>query len=212
MDQTKIRRRDFLRLSAMAAAGAAAVACQPQTVIVRETVVVEGTPVEVEVTKVVKETVEVEKVVKETVEVEKEKVVKETIEVEVEAVGQPLERYDLQRATGVEQVPGVEVGEVESEHPVLEEGQPAVGHELVQRHAAGQGRARCHARALDQVEPVARGRVEQRRQPLGRVLSVGVQANLSDARTAGLFSSPSTRAFMRLGTVQYLPGFSPTMK
>ena len=43
----KFTRRDFLRLSAMAAAGAVAVACQPQTVIVKETV---------EVEKVVKET------------------------------------------------------------------------------------------------------------------------------------------------------------
>jgi peptide/nickel transport system substrate-binding protein len=47
----------------MGAAGAAIVACQPQTVVVQETV---------EVEKVVKETVEVEKVVKETVEVEKQ--------------------------------------------------------------------------------------------------------------------------------------------
>jgi len=80
METKKLRRRDFLRLSAVAAAGAAAVACQPQTVIVRETVVVESTPIEV--TKIVKETVEVEKIVKETVEVEKEKIVKETVEVE----------------------------------------------------------------------------------------------------------------------------------
>jgi len=58
----------------MSAAGVAVVACQPKTVVVKETV-------EVEVEKVVKETVEVEKVVKETVEVEK--VVKETIEVQV---------------------------------------------------------------------------------------------------------------------------------
>jgi len=81
MEERKLRRRDFLRLSAVAAAGAAAVACQPQTVIVRETVDVE---------KVVKETVEVEKEVTKVVEkevtkvVEKqvEKVVKETVEVE----------------------------------------------------------------------------------------------------------------------------------
>ena len=56
----KIGRREFLSLSAMAAAGAAAVACQPQTVIVKETV---------EVEKVVKETVEVEKEVTKIVEV-----------------------------------------------------------------------------------------------------------------------------------------------
>jgi peptide/nickel transport system substrate-binding protein len=52
----KLDRRTFLRLSAMAAAGAAAVACQPQTVVVKETVEVEKevtTVVEKEVTKVV---------------------------------------------------------------------------------------------------------------------------------------------------------------
>jgi peptide/nickel transport system substrate-binding protein len=52
----KIGRRQFLRLSAMAAAGAAAVACQPQTIVVKETVEVEKevtTVVEKEVTKVV---------------------------------------------------------------------------------------------------------------------------------------------------------------
>ena len=58
-------RRQFLKGLAAAAAGTLVVACQPQTVIVKETV-------EVEVEKVVKETVEVEKVVKETVEVETE--------------------------------------------------------------------------------------------------------------------------------------------
>jgi peptide/nickel transport system substrate-binding protein len=77
MDE-RLGRRQFLRLSAMAAAGAAVVACQPQTVVVKETV---------EVEKVVKETVEVEKEVTKVVEkevtkvVEKEKVVKETVEV-----------------------------------------------------------------------------------------------------------------------------------
>ena len=65
----RMDRRKFLKVSALAAAGTAAVACQPQTVIVKETV---------EVEKVVKETVEVEKVVKETVEVEK------TVEMKVE--------------------------------------------------------------------------------------------------------------------------------
>ncbi|MFN2220436.1 MAG: ABC transporter substrate-binding protein [Anaerolineae bacterium] len=69
----KLDRRGFLRMAAMAAAGAAAAACQPQTVIVekevkvtevvkevvKETVVVEGTPkvVEKEVTKVVEKVV-----------------------------------------------------------------------------------------------------------------------------------------------------------
>lgn len=79
MTRQKLNRRDFLRASALSAAGVAIVACQPQTVVVKETV---------EVEKVVKETVEVEveveKVVKETVEVQKEvtKVVKEVVEVE----------------------------------------------------------------------------------------------------------------------------------
>jgi len=67
----QLNRREFLRLSALAAAGVTVVACQPQTVIVKETVEVEK-----EVPKVVKETVivekEVPKVVKETVIVEKE--------------------------------------------------------------------------------------------------------------------------------------------
>ena len=56
----KIGRRQFLRLSALAAAGVAAVACQPQTVVVKETVEVEKL-VEKEVTKVVEK--EVTKVV-----------------------------------------------------------------------------------------------------------------------------------------------------
>ncbi len=76
MQRNKLARRDFLRLSALAAAGAVAVACQPQTVIVKETVEVPK-----EVTKVVEK--EVTKVVKETVEVAKEvtKVVEKTVEV-----------------------------------------------------------------------------------------------------------------------------------
>ena len=57
MSRTKISRREFVRGAAVAAAGVAVVACQPQTVVVE---------------KVVKETVQVEKVVKETVQVEKE--------------------------------------------------------------------------------------------------------------------------------------------
>jgi peptide/nickel transport system substrate-binding protein len=59
---SKLTRREFIRISALGAAGAAAAACAPQTVVVKETV-----------------EVEVEKVVKETVEVEVEKVVKETV-------------------------------------------------------------------------------------------------------------------------------------
>lgn len=71
--EKKLNRRDFLRMAAMAAAGVVAAACQPQTVIVekevkvtevvkevvKETVVVEGTPkvVEKEVTTVVEKVV-----------------------------------------------------------------------------------------------------------------------------------------------------------
>ena len=60
MEDKVLTRRNFLRMAGLAAVGTAAAACQPQTV-------------------VVKETVQVEKVVKETVEVEKE------VEVEVTA-------------------------------------------------------------------------------------------------------------------------------
>ncbi len=69
MSTDKLSRRHFLRVAAMSAAGAGLIACQPQTVVVKETV---------EVEKVVKETVQVEvekevtKVVKETVQIEKE--------------------------------------------------------------------------------------------------------------------------------------------
>jgi anaerobic selenocysteine-containing dehydrogenase len=61
----KLGRRDFLRISAGAAAGAIAAGCQPQTVVVEKE-------------KVVKETVVVEKEVEKTVIVEKE-VEKETV-------------------------------------------------------------------------------------------------------------------------------------
>jgi hypothetical protein len=72
-----IGRRQFLRLSAMAAAGAAAVACQPQTVVVKETVEVEK-----EVTSVV------EKEVTTVVEKEVTKVVEKEKVVEVEAASE----------------------------------------------------------------------------------------------------------------------------
>jgi len=75
MSTNLFSRRDFLRAAALSAAGAAVVACQPQTVIVKETVEVEK-----EVEKVVKETVVVEKeVAKEVTKiVEKEKIVEVT--------------------------------------------------------------------------------------------------------------------------------------
>jgi peptide/nickel transport system substrate-binding protein len=78
-EQERLSRREFLSVIAMAAAGATVVACQPQTVIVKETVEVEK-QVEKEVTTIV----EVEKPVEKEVTkiVEKEKVVKETVEVE----------------------------------------------------------------------------------------------------------------------------------
>jgi ABC-type transport system substrate-binding protein len=64
MSENKLSRRDFLKHAALAASGVALVACQPQTVVVKETVEVEK-----EVEKVV--TKEVEKIVKETVVVER---------------------------------------------------------------------------------------------------------------------------------------------
>jgi peptide/nickel transport system substrate-binding protein len=67
MNRDMLSRRQFLRAAALTAAGAAAVACQPQTV-------------------VVKETVEVEKVVKETVQVEVEKEVTKVVAKEVTKV------------------------------------------------------------------------------------------------------------------------------
>jgi len=68
-------RREFLRTAALGAAGVAAVACQPQTVVVKETVEVEK-----QVEKVVKETVVVEKEVEKEVTkiVETEKIVEVT--------------------------------------------------------------------------------------------------------------------------------------
>ena len=58
MNVTKLNRREFLRVTAASAAGVTLVACQPQTVIVKETV---------EVEKVVKETVKETVVVEATV-------------------------------------------------------------------------------------------------------------------------------------------------
>jgi ABC-type transport system substrate-binding protein len=69
MTEKQLSRRRFLKRAALAASGAALVACQPKTVVVKETVQVE---VEKEVTKVVEVEKEVTKVVKETVVVEKE--------------------------------------------------------------------------------------------------------------------------------------------
>jgi peptide/nickel transport system substrate-binding protein len=96
----KLSRRDFLRASAMTAAGILAAGCaQPTAVekVVKETVVVEK-----EVEKVVKETVvvqkEVEKVVKETVVVEKE--------VEVAVGGYPVPRAEtlVINETGIQRI------------------------------------------------------------------------------------------------------------
>jgi peptide/nickel transport system substrate-binding protein len=67
----RFTRRSFLRASAAAAAGAVIVACQPQTVVVKETVQVEK---------------EVEKIVKETVVVEKEKEVTKVVEKQIEKI------------------------------------------------------------------------------------------------------------------------------
>lgn len=74
-DRKKLNRRDFLRMAALAAAGGAVVACQPQTVIVEK---------EVKVTEIVKE------VVKETVVVEGEsKIVEKEVTKIVEKVVTP---------------------------------------------------------------------------------------------------------------------------
>ena len=71
MQKRKLTRRDFLRLSAMTAAGVVMAACAAPTPVVveKEKVVTQVVEKEVPVEKVVKETVPVEKVVKETVEV-----------------------------------------------------------------------------------------------------------------------------------------------
>ncbi len=73
MEPKKLTRRELLRYVGLAASAGVLAACAPKVVeverVVKETVVVEGTPQVVE--KVVKETVQVEKVVKETVIVEK---------------------------------------------------------------------------------------------------------------------------------------------
>jgi len=75
MEKRKLTRRDFLRLSAMATAGAIAAACAPATPIVVEKEVIKEVPVEKEVVvekEVIKEVpVEVEKIVEKEVAVEK---------------------------------------------------------------------------------------------------------------------------------------------
>ncbi len=70
-NREKLSRRGFLRAASMMTAGVAVVACQPQTV-------------------VVKETVEVEKIVKETVQVEVQKEVTKVVEKEVTKVVEKL--------------------------------------------------------------------------------------------------------------------------
>jgi peptide/nickel transport system substrate-binding protein/oligopeptide transport system substrate-binding protein len=98
-----ISRRQFLRVLGTTAAGTVAAACQPKTVIVKETVEVEKEKI-VKETVVVKEEVQVEKVVKETVvvkqEVEVEKVVTPTPDPYTTIYGEKLPRdaapYDMQ--------------------------------------------------------------------------------------------------------------------
>ena len=82
MDSKRLSRRQMLKFLGMGAAGAALAACQPKTVIVKETVVVEK---EKEVTKVVKQ------VVKETVVVEgTPKVVEKEVTRVIEKVATPV--------------------------------------------------------------------------------------------------------------------------
>jgi len=108
----EFNRRQFLRLAALGAVGVAAAACAaptPEVVekvvkeVVKETVIVAGTPqvVEKEVTKVVKK--EVTKVVEKEVTKVVEKVVKETVVVEAppgDAVNVFPTKADYQAATG----------------------------------------------------------------------------------------------------------------
>ena len=98
-----VSRREFLRVAATAAGGAVLVACQPQTVVVKETVEVEK-----EVTKVVEQ----EKVVKETVVVEKEKEVTKVVEKEKVVTATPAPLREAPQLRGL-----VEAGEL----PPLEE-------------------------------------------------------------------------------------------
>jgi len=86
MNKDMWTRRAFLRAAALSAAGAAAIACQPQTVIVKETVEVEK-----EVEKVIKETVVVEKEVEKEVTKVVEKEVTKIIEKEVQVTVVPEE-------------------------------------------------------------------------------------------------------------------------
>ena len=58
MSRKRMSRRQMLKGIGLAAVGAAAAACKPQTVVIKETVIVEGTPQVVE--KVVEQTVVVE--------------------------------------------------------------------------------------------------------------------------------------------------------
>jgi peptide/nickel transport system substrate-binding protein len=102
MSENKIGRREFLRLAAMSAAGAGIVACQPQTVVVKETV---------EVEKVVKETVEVEKEVQVTTVVEKEVEVTKIVETEkvVEVAGVSSKQApDLQQMVKDGKIPSLD--------------------------------------------------------------------------------------------------------
>jgi peptide/nickel transport system substrate-binding protein len=110
MSNNKVSRREFLYLGAAAAAGAALVACQPQTIVVEK---------EKEVTKVVTE----EKVVKETVEVAKE--VTKVVEKEVTKV---VEKEKVVTATPMppaNQAPALERMVSAGQIPALEERLPS---------------------------------------------------------------------------------------
>jgi len=107
-ERKELSRREFLRVSALTAAGIAAVACQPQTVIVKETV-------EVPVEKVVKETVEVQ--------VEVEKIVEKTVIVEKEV---PIEKEVIVTATpsAYSESPGYNLAIAQGKLPPLDERLP----------------------------------------------------------------------------------------
>ena len=93
MEKRKLRRRDFLRLSAAAATGAVVAACAPATPIVIEKEVIKEVPVEKQV--VVEKEVIKEVPVEKQVVVEKEVIKEVPVETIVTAVPKPVEKAEL---------------------------------------------------------------------------------------------------------------------
>jgi hypothetical protein len=96
--------------------------------------------------------------------------------VEVEVIGHRREVDLLQRAQRVRPVAGVELREVHVQRPVLEAGEDPVSGELVQGHAASEGRQRTaeHSRPEDRVGLASDDRLVQLIEDLRRVLAVSV--------------------------------------